>query len=112
RIPRSDAPCHEDQKQGVGPAGAGNDVACAAESRKLGFDRAYFRALDELAMGEHPRNRVINGAPEAAALCRDVDEWDRRLVESRVLIHWLVQARLSSNHPATRRGPLRCWAAA
>ena len=51
------------------------------------LERAHFRAEDELAMRQHARDRVIDGAAEAAALRGDVDERDRPLVEAGVLIH-------------------------
>jgi hypothetical protein len=38
-------------------------------------------------MRQHPRHRVVDGAAEAAALRRNVDEWDRPLVQAGVLIH-------------------------
>ncbi len=38
-------------------------------------------------MAEHARDRVVDRAPEAAALRRDVDERDRRVIEAGVLVH-------------------------
>ena len=48
----------------------------AAELGELGLERAHFRAEDELAMAEHPRDRGIDGAAEPAALRGNVDERD------------------------------------
>ena len=61
-------------------------MAGAAERRKLGLKRAHFGAEDKLAMGQHARDRVIDGAAEVAALRGDIDERDRPLVEAGVLI--------------------------
>jgi hypothetical protein len=44
-------------------------------------------------MHEHPGNRVVDGAAEAAALGGDVDERDRPLFKTSVLIHDTILAR-------------------
>ena len=62
-------------------------MARAAEGGQFGLQRAHLRALDELAMREHARNRLVDGAAEAAALGGDIDERDRSLVQAGVLIH-------------------------
>ena len=51
------------------------------------LERAHLRSLDELAMRQHARNRVVDGAAEPAALRGDIDERDRPLVEAGMLIH-------------------------
>jgi hypothetical protein len=62
-------------------------VARAAERRKLGLERTHLGAEDELAMRQHARDCVIDGAAETAALRGNVDERDRPLVQASVLIH-------------------------
>ena len=62
-------------------------VAGAAERRELGLEGAHLGAEDKLAMRQHPRHGVIDGAAEPAALGGDVDERDRPLVQASVLIH-------------------------
>jgi hypothetical protein len=43
--------------------------------------------VDELAMGEHARDRLVDGAAESAPLRGDVDERDRRGVEAMRPVH-------------------------
>ncbi len=64
-----------------------------AEGGKLGFERAHLRALDELAVRQYVRDRIVDGAAEAAALRRHVDERNRPLVKARVLVHCVFQTR-------------------
>ena len=86
-VARPDPPRHQHQQQRIGAARAGDRVPRAAERRKLGLERAHFGSLDELAMRQHARDRVVDGAAEAAALGGDVDERDRLLFKASVLIH-------------------------
>src|SRR5262249_54120198 len=58
----------------------------AAEGREVALELAHFGPIDELAMPEHARDRVVDPAAQPAALRRDIDEWERR-VETGVLIH-------------------------
>jgi hypothetical protein len=46
-----------------------------AEGRKRCLKLGHFRTVDELAMGEHPPDRIIDGFAEPAALRTDVDKW-------------------------------------
>ena len=59
----------------------------AAKCGKLGFERADFGTLNELAMRQHAGHRVIDRTAKTAALGRDIDERDRLLFDARVLIH-------------------------
>ena len=44
----------------------------AAEGREFGFKRTHFRSLDELAMREYARDRLVDGAAEpVVAYIRD-----------------------------------------
>jgi hypothetical protein len=58
-----------------------------AEGRELALERADFRTENELAMGQYARDGVIDGAAEPAALRSNIDERDRPLVQTGVLIH-------------------------
>ena len=112
-VARSDPPRHEHEAQRIGPARAADRVARAAECRQLGLERAHLRSLDELAMREHARDGVVDGAAETAALGGDVDERDRLVFKAGVLNSSTqscsIHARKgSAAQPATRRGPLRC----
>ncbi len=49
------------------------------------LERAHLGAEDELAMRQDARDRVVDGAAEAAALRGDVDERDWPLVQAGVL---------------------------
>ena len=69
-----DLPSHQHEQQRVGAARATDDVPRAAECRKIGFERADFRALDELAVFQNTRNRIVDHAAKPAPLRRDVDE--------------------------------------
>ena len=86
-IARADLPCHQHEKKRIGAARTGDRVARAAERRKLGFEGAHFRSLDELAMRQHASDRIVDGAAKTPALRRNVDERDRPLVEAGMLIH-------------------------
>ena len=91
RIARPDFPRHENEKERIGTARATDGVPRAAECGKFGLERPHFRAQDELAMRQHARHRLVDGAAETAALRRDIDEWDRLVVNPGVLIHdWNV----------------------
>ena len=59
----------------------------SAERGKLGLEGADFRTENELVMGQYPRDGVIDGAAEPAALRSNIDERDRPLVQTGVLIH-------------------------
>jgi hypothetical protein len=48
----------------------------AGKCRKLRLERRHFRAVDELAMGEHAGNGLIDGLAEPLALRGDIDEGD------------------------------------
>src|SRR5882724_6048302 len=56
-----------------------------AEGRKRGLELPHFRAVDELAMGEHAGDRLIDGMAEPTALRGDVDEGNGIWTE--VLVH-------------------------
>ena len=58
-------------------------MARAGECGKLGLQRAHLRPLNELAMGEHASNGIVDRTSTAAALRRHVDEGNRRLVKAR-----------------------------
>ena len=58
-----------------------------AEGRELALERTDFRTENELAMGQYARDGVIDGAAEPAALRSNIDERDRPLVQTGVLIH-------------------------
>ena len=87
RVARADALRHQRQQQGVGAAGAGDGVAGAAERRQVGFDRVYLGTEDELAMGEHARDRVVDLAAKAPALGGNVNERDWTVVHADLLIY-------------------------
>ena len=50
-------------------------MLCPAESRERCFKLGYFRAVDELAMGEYAGNRLVDRFAEPAPLRADIDEW-------------------------------------
>ena len=87
RIAASDPPCHQHEKQRVGAAGAADGVPRAAEAGEFAFKRRDFGPLDELAMRQDARHRVVDGAAEPAPLRRDVNERDRFFVNAGVLIY-------------------------
>src|ERR1700686_4877090 len=60
-------------------------MLCPAEGRKRGLELPHFRSVDELAMGEHAGNRLIDGTAEPTALRGDVDEGNGIWTE--VLVH-------------------------
>src|SRR5271169_1232675 len=62
-------------------------MACAGERGEVAFKGAHFRAIDELAMRQHARHRVVDRAAETAALCRDIDERNRPVIKASMLIH-------------------------
>ena len=62
-------------------------MAGAAKCGKLGLQRAHLGAGHELAMREHAPDRLVDGAAKAAALAGHIDERDRLLFHTRVLIH-------------------------
>ncbi len=93
RVARADALRHQRQHQRVGAAGAGDDVARAGEFRELGLEGLHFRPEDELAMVKHALNGHVDGVAETAALCRNVDEWNRRQIG--VLVHCKPRERLN-----------------
>ena len=73
--------------QRIGAAGTADGVARAAEGGELRLEFADFRSVDELAMGEHARDRLVDGAAEPAPLRGDVDERDRRGMEAMRPVH-------------------------
>src|SRR5215472_6907937 len=67
-----------------------------AECRKFRLEHVHFGALDELAMRQHARHGVVDGAAETATLRCHVNEGYRPLFDACVLIHVWPRA-LSSN---------------
>ena len=65
-------------------------MARAAKGRELALERAHLGAENELALREHARDRVVNGAAEPAALRADIDERYRPLVQAGMLIHGAI----------------------
>ena len=66
-------------------------MARAAERGKLGLERAHLRPVDELAMRQNARDRVVDRAAKPAALRGHVDEGDRPLVQAGMLIYEEIQ---------------------
>ena len=65
-----------------------------AVSREFRFELGDFRTVDELAMGEHFGNRLIDRFAEPAALRREVDEWYgfwTQMLVRQVLVHGALQ---------------------
>jgi hypothetical protein len=50
-------------------------MLCPAESRERRLKLCHFRTVDELAMGEHPTDSLIDGFAEPTTLRGNVDEW-------------------------------------
>jgi len=69
------------------PIKRGDHVARAAKVGEVRLERAHLGAQDELAVLEHARHGVVDRRPEAAALCRHIDERDRCIIEAGVLVH-------------------------
>ena len=101
-VARADAFGEQREQQRVGSARDCDRVARAAERGELGLERGNFRAHHEPAMREHPRDRVIDAAAEPAALGGDVDEGNRRVLDSRVLVH-AAAIRAPEDAAVTRR---------
>ena len=79
--------------------------------RERRLQRGHFRTVDELAMGEHAGDRLIDGFAEPAALRGEVDE--RNGFWAHMLVHGALQGlRRKTDQPTTRRGPLRAEEAA
>ena len=95
-IARSDAPRHQHEAKRIGATRTDNGVPRAAECREFGLQRPHLGSLDELAMCQHPGNRIVDGAAEPAALRGDVNERDRPLVEAGMLIHENIRTRFGS----------------
>ena len=87
RIAGANLPCHQHKQQCIGPAGAADRMARATVGRKLSLKHVHFGALDELAMRQHARDRIVDSAAETAALRCHIDERNRPFFNSRVLIH-------------------------
>jgi hypothetical protein len=69
-------------------------VARAAEGGEFALERPHLGAEDELAMRQDARDCVIDGAAEPATLRGNVDERDRPLVHTGVLIHDAIFTRI------------------
>ena len=89
RIAAADALGHQHHQQRIGAAGAGHDMLGAAEGRERGLELRHFRAVDELAMREHARDRLIDRFAEPAALRGDVDEGNG--FGTQMLVHGALQ---------------------
>jgi hypothetical protein len=63
-------------------------MARAAEGGKLGLEYMNFRALNELAMRQNARHRVIDRPAQPAALRSNIDKRDRPFFNPGVLIHF------------------------
>ena len=84
RVARADAERAQAEHQRIGAAGAGDRMTRSAEGGKLGLEGADFRADDELAVGEHPRDRIVDRGAETLALGGEVDEGNHRGLRSHV----------------------------
>ncbi len=73
-VAAADALGHQHHQQRVGAACASHHMIGPAESRELRLKLRHFRTVDKLAMGEHTRDRLIDGFAEPPALRGDVDE--------------------------------------
>ena len=102
-IAGADLPRQQHQQQGVSATGASDDVLGAAECRKVGFESANFRALNELAMREHTADSVVDRTAQTAALSGNIDKRNGLVVDAHVLIHFLLHTlrRLTDNAPRT-----------
>ena len=76
---------HQHHDQRIGAARAGHDMLGAAVSGKRGLERGHFRAIDELAVRQHARDRLLHRRAEPAALGGDVDE--RNVFGAQLLVH-------------------------
>ena len=116
RIAAPDLPRHKHEQERVGAAGAADRMTDAGKGGKPGFEFAHLRTLDKLAVRQNARHRVINRTAKPTALGRDVDERDRLVVHTNMLIHgrsWLLFVAIPvgttvTRQPTTRRGPFRC----
>src|SRR6516164_10058805 len=72
-------------------------MPCPTECRKFGLKHVYFGTLDELAMRQHARHGIVDGAAETTTLRRHVNEGYRPLFDACVLIHVRPRA-FWSNH--------------
>src|SRR5437879_7299713 len=81
---------------------------CPAESREISLKLCHFRTVDELAMGEHPTDRLIDGFAEPSTLRGEVDE--RYGFWTQVLVHGALQGLRAGHWHATsrRRGAAPC----
>jgi hypothetical protein len=70
-------------------------MLCAAKRRKLGLKLRHFRTVDELAMREHPSDRIIDRFAEPPALRADIDE--RHGIWTKMLVHGALQG-LGTGH--------------
>ena len=61
----------------------------AAEGCERSLELRHLRTIDELAMGEHPGDRLIDGFAEPAALRGEVDEGYG--FRTQVLVHGALQ---------------------
>src|SRR5258707_167019 len=90
------------------PRRARNDMPAAAESGELGLELRHFRTVDELAMGKHARDRLVDGFAEPTTLRGDVDQ--RQGLWTQLLVHGALQALRTGHRSATsrRRGAAPC----
>src|SRR5215212_9773408 len=84
-------------------------MARPAEGCEILLEGLHFRTHDELAMRQDARDRVIDGTAETAALGGNIDEGNRRGVETGVLVHRLhnFKARRASAGDAARTFTMR-----
>ena len=78
RVAGADAFRHQHHGERVGAVGAGDDVARAAEGRKLRFERRDLRPEDVGAMVDDAQDRLVHCGADARALGAKVDEGQGR----------------------------------
>ena len=87
RVACLDAARLQDQHQRISAVRAAHNLLRAAERREVGLEHAHFGPENVLPMSQHARDRVVDGAAEAAALGGKIDEGDRRRSSLGVLVH-------------------------
>src|SRR6185369_16939349 len=74
------------------------------------LQREHLRPVDELAMGEHAADRLVDRLAEPAPLRADIDEGHG--FRRHVLVHGVFRHSNRDDQPTTRRGPLGAAVAA
>jgi hypothetical protein len=57
---QADALRHQHHQKSISPAGAGDNIFRAAVGREIRFKLRHLRPVDELAVGQHARNGVVD----------------------------------------------------